>query len=65
MPYEAMLNFASTMHLLAPLRIAFTSALCPRSNPIAPSMMDFPAPVSPVMTEKPGSNAISSLSISA
>lgn len=49
----------------APFLIAFTSARCPNNNPIAPRMIDFPAPVSPVITEKPDVKLISSLSINA
>ena len=53
------------MHFDAPFLIAFTSARCPNNNPIAPKMIDFPAPVSPVITEKPDVKLISSLSINA
>ena len=56
---------ASMIHLEAPRRIDFTSARCPSSSPMAPRIIDFPAPVSPVITEKPVSKLISSFSINA
>ena len=56
---------ASMMHFSAPCLMAFESARCPSSSPMAPRMMDFPAPVSPVITENPLCSSISSLSISA
>ena len=37
----------------APFLMAFVSARCPSNRPMAPRMMDLPAPVSPVITEKP------------
>ena len=34
------------------------SALFPKTNPKAPSKMDFPAPVSPVIIDKPDEKSI-------
>ena len=48
------LKTASTTHFCAPAFIARTSARSPNSKFIAPKRMLFPAPVSPVITEKPG-----------
>jgi hypothetical protein len=41
------------------------SALFPKTNPKAPSNIDFPAPVSPVIIEKPSEKSIPNLSIKA
>ena len=60
-----MLKCASTVHFSAPCLMLFTSARCPITSPSAPSMMLFPAPVSPVITEKPERKSMSSSSISA
>ena len=41
------------------------STLCPKVKPKAPKIIDLPAPVSPVIEEKPLSNETSNLLISA
>lgn len=41
MPYAEISKRASIIHLEAPRRIAFTSARCPSSRPIAPRIIDF------------------------
>ena len=55
---------ASITQRSAPCLMLFESARCPNNNPMAPKMIDFPAPVSPVITENPGCNSILSSSIS-
>ena len=47
-------KWASITHRSLPALMALLSARLPRSSPMAPRMMLFPAPVSPVMTENPG-----------
>ena len=47
-------------HLSFSSHITFVSARFPISNPMAPSIMDFPAPVSPVITFKWAHGSISS-----
>ena len=47
-----MSNVPSMMHLVAGFGIERLSALWPRIRANAPRIMDFPAPVSPVITEK-------------
>jgi len=41
------------------------SALFPKTNPKAPNIIDFPAPVSPVIIENPLEKSIVNLSIKA
>ena len=41
------------------------SALFPNTNPKAPNKIDFPAPVSPVITENPSENRTDNFSIKA
>jgi hypothetical protein len=41
------------------------SARLPRTNPKAPNNIDFPAPVSPVIMEKPEEKLMANLSINA
>ena len=53
------------MHLRDLSYSTSVSARLPRMSDSAPIRMDFPAPVSPVMTVKPLSNAMSSERISA
>ena len=45
---------ASMTHLSLSILMDLLSARLPSSKPMAPRMMLLPAPVSPVMTEKPG-----------
>ena len=56
-------EFVDTQRSLPDL-MALLSARLPSSRPMAPRMMLLPAPVSPVMTEKPGYSLISSSSMS-
>ena len=53
----------STLDWLAPERTMPTSERSPSSKPSASTMIDFPAPVSPVSTLKPGDSSISSCSM--
>ena len=52
------------IHFFLPSFTCLESARWPNSKWSAPITMLFPAPVSPVMTEKPGKNWILSSSIS-
>ena len=54
-----MSNLASTTHFLEVSFKDDKSALFPKTNPKAPKRMDFPAPVSPVMIDKPEEKSIS------
>ena len=65
MPSALTSNAASTTHFAAPVLTARASARPPSSMPSAPSMILLPAPVSPVITVKPGSTLMSSRSIRA
>src|SRR5205823_10951073 len=56
---------ASTVQRSAPVRIRDLSARSPSKSCRAPIMIDFPAPVSPVIATNPGSNCHSSSSTSA
>ena len=58
-------NDAKTFALSAPERISSLDVLSPRTALIESITIDLPAPVSPVMTFRPGSNSISTLSITA
>ena len=48
----------SMMHFLLPARITLLFDLLPKSSCNAPTTIDLPAPVSPVMTLKPRLNSI-------
>ena len=58
-------NNASTTDFDPPSDITFVSARPPMTRESAPSIIDFPAPVSPVMMVRPGPNSRSRCSISA
>jgi hypothetical protein len=47
----------SMIHFLAPLEIREESDLLPSNNESAPSKIDLPDPVSPVMAVSPGPNS--------
>ncbi len=64
-PSSALSNVPSMMAFFAPVRRASVLARSPSSRPSAPSRIDLPAPVSPVMMLSPLSNSTSSSSISA
>ena len=53
-----MSSFASTIHFFVVSFKDYKSALLPKTNPKAPNKMDFPAPVSPVMIDKPDEKSI-------
>ena len=58
-------NVASSTHRCLPFCMAEVSARSPVSIPMAPRRILLPAPVSPVMTEKPSLRSMSRLSMSA
>ena len=53
-----MATFASTMHLVDVSFNEDKSALFPKTRPRAPNKIDLPAPVSPVIIDKPEENSI-------
>ena len=63
--FSVIINSASTTLLVSALWMDFTSALSPKIKRKAPRIIDFPAPVSPVITCKPLFKVISSESMSA
>lgn len=55
-----MATLASTIHFLEVSFREDKSALLPNTKPKAPNKMDFPAPVSPVIMDKPDEKPIDS-----
>ena len=53
-----MAKVASTTHLSSPFLSDVKSALFPKTKPKAPKSMDLPAPVSPVIIDKPSEKSI-------
>ena len=53
------------MYLIIDLKLKNSYALFPKTNPNAPSKIDFPAPVSPVITENRFEKSVSRDSINA
>ncbi len=53
-----MATFASTTHLVDVSFNEDKSALFPKTKPKAPNRIDFPAPVSPVIMDKPEEKSI-------
>jgi hypothetical protein len=49
---------ASTTHFVVVFFNEDESALFPKTNPSAPNKIDFPAPVSPVIIERPEEKSI-------
>src|SRR6185503_15603107 len=56
---------ASMVACVSPVRTRSDEARSPRRRPTASTMMDLPAPVSPVRTLNPGSNSTSTASMTA
>ena len=64
-PRWASSKMASIVAWTSPVRTRSADARAPRSRPTASTRIDFPAPVSPVRTLKPGSSSTSTASITA